>query len=305
MKLGIIHLLIVVGLLHINASCQTNSATSTSKKAALAAKTTQVFNHSENEYGAGVVISAGEITLNDSIYAWDGTELIELFITEISYKDKKVTSLGKTEGDYEAYVTFKALSNGKKFNHGFQLTHTSAGIPSGATSNSGTGTASSSSSAGLNGSSDLDGKSWPCEVAYQGALWYAKGLSYMNCEEPYLQLTFVAKNAPDQRQLLISICDFNGNLGVIPNENYSVTLSGAATGASGEEPDLISDKGVGKKKSNFVIEVTDFKQISSTKALISIKFSGTLDKGLMIDYTRTFKNGEMNNIEVTVFNEKH
>lgn len=148
---------------------------------------------------------------------------------------------------------------------------------------------------------------WKGSGFYGSHLYYTKGMRQMYDNKPFLTISFKANNLPDNRQLTISIVNFNPNRKTYLSKDIDVGLSGSATGDSNRVE--MQNNFKNKSLSNITVNITEWTQINSDGGLISGTIEGTLP-GLKMKFGECcqdviIKQGVFNNVKVQVYNEKY
>lgn len=126
----------------------------------------------------------------------------------------------------------------------------------------------------------LDGANWPLKVASSGAAFYANGLAMLKTEgHPMLVMAFNASQAPDSRQLMVTVHDHKPKLGLVPQDKVEVAI----TGNAGTDATKLEWKGINGTKTaggKFRLEITRWEPQGSDRALLSAKFSGSFPSAI-------------------------
>lgn len=249
-------------------------------------------------FSAGLTLKGHSFKTGDEIHAVNSQGVrVRFEVTKISANDQPADEL-KT-GEY-GFIDLKLLDgNVSKLDGDFYFVDKDAPFPAAQPENPVSDLTEPKVVAKLND------QSWTAAVALQGALYYKGGFKAMDASgKPYLQLAFKSLQAPDDRQLTISIRGFNGKTGVVEKESIEVLLSGSATGST-QNSELVGYKG-GKEYEaySFDLEITQWETVSADKVLLSGKFKGKL-KGVFGAKDVTIVDGTLEKIEVKVFSESY
>lgn len=149
----------------------------------------------------------------------------------------------------------------------------------------------------------LDSKPFKATVTYKGATLWRKGVKNFAYNKPYLLLQFGSIISPDDR--IISIQLFNpkempAKYGV---KDLEINFSGAIDGK--KENTTLYGFVNGKADTDFTVEITQWKVVSGTKAVISGKVYGELREIKILGIAKKvnkFENGTFESIEVEIMN---
>lgn len=147
----------------------------------------------------------------------------------------------------------------------------------------------------------LNGKNWTASAPNIYLTYFAGGNKMMDkTGKPYFQIAFPCNQSPDNRQLTINAKNVPGTTGVL--KNSEVLFSGSASGDP-KNPELQGyqeNPAVPAQKTNWVFTITKWEKKSEDKVIMSATFSGKL-KGLMGAKDVEFKEGKIENVEITVY----
>lgn len=147
----------------------------------------------------------------------------------------------------------------------------------------------------------VNGQPWSATVAYQGALFYARGLRMMDASgKPFLQLAFVAATSPDTRQITMQLRDFPARPGSVRAEQQEWLITGSATGDPNNS-ELSGYKPIpAYSRSSVSFQVTAWESLGPDRARLSGTFSAKL-KGVLGAPDFTVTEGKIDGIEVKVY----
>lgn len=147
----------------------------------------------------------------------------------------------------------------------------------------------------------LNGQPWSADVAYQGALFYAKGVQRVDPSgKPFLQLAFKANTAPDQRQITLQVRNFAARNGNVPAAQQEWLLTGSVTGDASQAEMCGYKADPAYSRYSVTFTVTAWEQLAPDRARLSATFSAKL-KGVLGGRDVTLTDGKVNGIEVVVY----
>lgn len=264
----------------------------------LLAITKMVFvdNADKGEYAVSLAIEQGVLKVGQKIDAVGNGKKYSFQVIEIKVDDAAVNEASKSEN---VFVVLQTTAQADQFDAGFTLINDGAtSIPKTTAAN-----ANNSAQAGVSGTNCLfNDTKWTGAVFFNSCLFYAKGLSDMNCNKPYLMLGFKATDSPDNRQLLFTVCGFEAKIGKIDAENIEVALSGAESGDN-KLAEIAGYKS-GTPGTSFSLEITKYEKIAEDEALISGRYSGVVG-GALSSKPIKITSGVFTDVSLRVFNTKY
>lgn len=280
-----------------NSKADANIAATTQSSADLLVKVTfSAWGLDRTSFTAAADVQNGTLGLGDKIEGLNnaGTRL-GLTVTYI-----------KTEGKEGAPATAgkKALveltttdgSSAESLGEDFFIVHKGGGIPAVTTTNTTTTPQSAEVSFTYNG------KTWKGAGFPNAHLFYIKGVKGMFNDRPFLLLAFKSITTPDDRQLTLKIGDFAGKTGKFDKKNIEVLFSGSEDGDT--KKSLLYGCKSPATVTDFVIDITAWTVVSAEEALVSGRFSGTLN-GIMVSGSLKTENGQFSKVKVKVYNDKY
>lgn len=147
----------------------------------------------------------------------------------------------------------------------------------------------------------IDGKPFKAALAYKGALLYRKGVTNFQ-EKPFLQLSFTSIDAVDNRILLFWILNPKESVSAYTEKDLEVNFSGAVDGKR-DNTTIYGFKN-GKADTKFTVEISQWKNVSPGKAIISGKIYGELREVKLIGRAvkvNRFAGGVFENVEIEIF----
>jgi hypothetical protein len=278
-----------------NASCQTTTKKTDNAKTPetsndLKATTTVVYNDdaAKGQYLAAIKVEKGKLKVGESIDAiGEGGVRFTFLIKDIKVNDQTVK---EATANASAFVSLQAIGKAIGFDQGFTIVNKGASA-----------TPNIPNAVSTELTCTISGREWKAKAFAHSCSFFAKGVQKMYNGEPYLGLAFTAIAKPDGRQINFAIKNFAGKIGKIQDKDLEVLISGSADGDT-KRGEMQGFK-MNTQNINFNVEITAYKNITATEAIISGRFSGTL-KGLLLSKDIQIENGVFTNVKLEVFNDK-
>jgi hypothetical protein len=268
------------------------------------------YGESNGKFAASIQVLSGTLKTGDEVTAYAGTgRKFKLRILSIN-----VDVLNETSGTKDRKAVAQARSGETVWAEFFTADNTGSGsdyltkgfkiYPKGFVYSPSPAKQDPANAGKAVFSAMIDGKPFKAALAYKGALLSRRGVERFQ-ERPFLQISFTSNNAADNRILLFWILNPTESAAVYTEKDIEVNFSGAVDGTR-ENTEIFGFKN-GEADTKFTVEITAWKKISPSKALISGKINGELREVKLIGRavrTNRISGGVFENVEVEIFEER-